>query len=162
MYSNCLFEALKAKFKEPNTVHIKVLSGKFRNNIFPHFYWIKGDYAYDFRSEKKNRKFQVILFEGTIQKCRQDIFDTFNRNQFRKYLEKKYNTILKTSYEQELEWKDFKKEKPDLENVLDDSKISIAFIDNNEPQIKLIPVEDFSKYKVLYWKWDPLIENLTE
>lgn len=162
MYSNCLFEALKAKFKEPNTVHIKMLSGKFRNNIFPHFYWVKDNYAYDFRSDKKNRKFQVILFKGTVQKCRQDIFDAFNRNQLRKYLEKKYNTILKTSYERDLEWKDFKKEKPDLKNVLDDSKISIAFLENNEPQIKLIPVEDFSKYEVLYWKWDPLIENLKE
>ena len=52
MYSNCLFETLKAKLKEPKAVHIKMLPGKFRNNIFPHFYWIKDNYAYDFRSEK--------------------------------------------------------------------------------------------------------------
>ena len=79
MYSNCLFETLKAKLKEPKAVHIKMLLGKFRSNIFPHFYWIKDNYAYDFRSEKKRRKYQVILFKGTIHKCRQDIYENFNR-----------------------------------------------------------------------------------
>lgn len=163
MYSNCLFETLKAKLKEPKTVHIKMLPGKFRNNIFPHFYWIKDNYAYDFRSEKKHRKYQVILFKGAIHKCRQDIYENFNRALTRKYLEKKYRLILKTDYERDLEWKDIKQEKPDLKNVFDDSKISIAFIENNEPQIKIIPVGDFSKYKVYYWKWEEaLIENLEE
>lgn len=163
MYSNCLFETLKAKLKEPKAVHIKMLPGKFRNNIFPHFYWIKDNYAYDFRSEKKRRKYQVILFKGTIHKCRRDIYENFNRALVRKYLEKRYRLILKTDYERDLEWKNIKQEKPDLKNVFDDSKISIAFIENNEPQIKIIPVEDFSKYKVCYWKWEEaLIENLEE
>ena len=38
MYSNCLFEAIKAKIKDPKNVHIHILSPKLNNGDF-HIYW---------------------------------------------------------------------------------------------------------------------------
>lgn len=50
-YSNCLIEALKAKFKDWKNVKITYVS-PFYNEVFcPHFLWTDGEYDYDFGNE---------------------------------------------------------------------------------------------------------------
>lgn len=68
-YSNCLIEALKAKIKNPKNVHIHKVPAKWNHEIFPHFWWEDGENAFEFLT-KKDRHFQVLLFEGRLKKRR--------------------------------------------------------------------------------------------
>lgn len=62
MYSNCLFEAVRAKLKNPKNVHIHF----HRSNVglIPHFWWEDENGDWEFVSKKLNRKYQVFLFDG--------------------------------------------------------------------------------------------------
>lgn len=63
-YSNCLFEAIKAKIKDPKNVHIHFFRSE--SLVWPHFWWEKGEEALSFVSVKLHRKFQVFYFKGYI------------------------------------------------------------------------------------------------
>lgn len=65
MFSNCLFEALKAKIKDPKNVKIHKIKYLEPTSVCPHFWWEKGDKAYNFVS-RKPRRLQVIMFAGDI------------------------------------------------------------------------------------------------
>lgn len=41
-----------------------------KGEIFPHFWWEYENCAYHFISNKKNRKYQVIIFKGYISKIK--------------------------------------------------------------------------------------------
>lgn len=65
MISNCLFEAIKAKIKDPKNIHIHVLSPKLNHGEF-HVYWFddKDNHIYHFTY--LNEDSCSILFNGKI------------------------------------------------------------------------------------------------
>lgn len=65
MLSNCLFEALKAKLKDHKNVKIHKISHLEAASVWPHFWWEKGDKAYNFVS-RKPRRLQVLIFSGDV------------------------------------------------------------------------------------------------
>ena len=65
-YSNCLFEALKAKLKNPK-VKITYVS-PFVNEVFcPHFLWSDGKSDYDFGIERYLKLHERLWFKGHIR-----------------------------------------------------------------------------------------------
>ena len=65
-YSNCLFEALKAKLKNPK-VKITYVS-PFANEVFcPHFLWSDGKSDYDFGIERHLKLHERLWFKGHIR-----------------------------------------------------------------------------------------------
>jgi hypothetical protein len=49
-YSNCLFEAIKAKIKNPN---VKIVNRHLLWTKIPHFLWISNGFIYDFGTNHK-------------------------------------------------------------------------------------------------------------
>lgn len=64
-YSNCFFEALKAKIKNPKIKITIVWKSEIR---CPHFLWSDGQADYDFGVDKKLKLWQIFWFKGTIRK----------------------------------------------------------------------------------------------
>lgn len=65
-YSNCFFEAIKAKLKNPNKVKLTIVP-KGEAGV-PHFLWSDGEYDYDFGVEKYLEWWQIPLFKGCIRR----------------------------------------------------------------------------------------------
>ena len=65
-YSNCLFEAIKAKIRHPMSVKITVV--KRSEAGCPHFMWSDGKNDFDFGVEKHLTGLQKIWFKGQIRK----------------------------------------------------------------------------------------------
>lgn len=112
MYSNCLFEAIKAKIKDPKHVHIHYLPRKINPTHHIHFYW----YTYmpknpiinyiieDFVHSKKDIH-QNIWFDGNIRQEDVKIWENFLRKILKekgytkqqiKNFEKKKNFVTKS------------------------------------------------------------------
>lgn len=69
-FSNCLFEALKAKIKDFKNVKIIFIPKKYNewHSLAFHCFWLKDNVIYDFKSEKHlNHIWQVFLFKGHIR-----------------------------------------------------------------------------------------------
>lgn len=157
MYSNCLLEAIKAKLKDPN-VKIHKIPAKFSplNTVFPHFWWSKGDRAFEFFSEK-SRRFQVILFKGEVQELPiKDMQDNIRRF-FRLYTEKqckKWGNIFK-DYEGDIQntlphtLEDYRPEIKD--NVC--CAITIIYKKDDKVCSRLIDAKDLDKYEnIICWR----------
>lgn len=65
MYSNCLFEAIKAKIKDPKNVHIHILSPKLNNGDF-HIYWYDNKDKHIYHYTYLNSESSGLLFAGRI------------------------------------------------------------------------------------------------
>lgn len=67
MYSNCLFEAIKAKIKDPKNVHIHLIPPTL-NNFRMHFYWIdlKENRFFHYCAKEGHCRLE-ILFNGTLR-----------------------------------------------------------------------------------------------
>lgn len=72
MYSNCLFEALKAKIKNPKNVHIDYIPPKFNHGFF-HFFWKEGDYVYHYTENTRKPR---ILFNGVFRKSQLNVWES--------------------------------------------------------------------------------------
>lgn len=89
-YSNCLFQALKAKLKNPKQVKITYVS-PFDNEVFcPHFLWTDGKNDYDFGIERHLPLYKVLFFKGHIRK-RNLGFNQKYKNACKKYKERENN-----------------------------------------------------------------------
>lgn len=77
MYSNCLFEAIKAKLKDPKNVKIDYVSPKINDGHF-HFYWIDRNEkrVYDYKNPK-SKSYNHLLFCGTVSTSKLEIFEAF-------------------------------------------------------------------------------------
>ena len=173
MFSNCLFEALKAKIKNPKTVHIHKIPAKFNSvpQLFPHFWWEDGSKAYDFVANRELKRYtlEIALFSGHIDCVDLDIYKAYIRRKFSRYVERLENaygkvrtTATEHSAQEQIEmlsWKNAKTNKPDFDEVFEDTKITIAYIENKEIKIQAVSTEDYKKYNVLYWKWDDVLIN---
>lgn len=98
MHSNCLIEALKAWIRSPLNVKIHAVPARFSPlcTPIPHFWWSVGDEAYEFVSLKK-RRFQVVLFNGEIEKKSLEEMNEKILRQIRLYAErvsKKYGDFF--------------------------------------------------------------------
>ena len=67
-WSNCFFEAAKAKIKHPIKVRVTVVPRSEAN--CPHFLWSDGEYDYDFGVERRLIGMQILLFRGYIRRHR--------------------------------------------------------------------------------------------
>lgn len=80
MYSNCLFEAIKVKLKDPKNVHIYLLPPKLNKGRY-HFYWIdekQPDLIKSFINPKaKNNKQSFFFKNGQFDKHDRKIFENF-------------------------------------------------------------------------------------
>ena len=65
-WSNCLFEAVKAKIKHPFMVKVTIVPRSEAN--CPHFLWSDGEYDYDFGAERRLTGAQILLFRGYIRR----------------------------------------------------------------------------------------------
>lgn len=93
-YSNCLYEALKAKIKN-RKVHIYVM-WDFKTSIFPHFWWEEYGAAYSFVSDK-TRRWQILLFKGHLEKRNFRIFKMYSNAQNYEVKQKIKNLFKKES-----------------------------------------------------------------
>ena len=73
MYSNCLFEALKAKIKDPKNVRIFFIPRKINHNEF-HFMWTDGKKVYHSYNKNKAICLGKILFKPAIKSMDINIF----------------------------------------------------------------------------------------
>lgn len=156
MYSNCLFEAIKAKLKDPKNVKIHKVPAFLNPNFktpFPHFYWTKGDKAFEFNTVKP-RSLQVFIFKGKIQEY---TISEMNENLKRCWgiaahkLCKKYGDIFE---EYKMHDMFLDSEKPVLEKYKPEWVIISFLKNNNEICTRLISINDFDKYEnVLSWRY---------
>ena len=65
MKSNCLFEAIRAKIRDPE-VTIKMMSLK-KTHGFPHFYWKDKDGYHQYKAKGNEPIWQVLWFEGEFK-----------------------------------------------------------------------------------------------
>ena len=65
-YSNCFFEAIKAKIRHPIKVKITLVPQSEAG--CPHFLWSDGLYDYDFGIERHLTGFHIFLFRGYIRR----------------------------------------------------------------------------------------------
>lgn len=65
-YSNCFFEAVKAKIKNPK--YIKITFVRHSEAKCPHFMWSDGKNDFDFGVEKHIKGIRVLWFKGYIRK----------------------------------------------------------------------------------------------
>lgn len=73
MISNCLFEAIRAKLKDPRNVKIHLYPPQINGGKF-HFYWVSGGQFYHFVKENKK---SVLLFKGHVNEYREKMFYSF-------------------------------------------------------------------------------------
>ena len=66
-YSNCFFEALKAKLKDWKNVKITYIPPKYNECYCPHFLWSNGVNDYDFGIERYLHWYERIWFKGHIR-----------------------------------------------------------------------------------------------
>ena len=67
-YSNCFFEAIKAKIRHPFSVKITVV--KKSEAGCPHFLWTDGKHDFDFGVERHITGLHILWFEGYIRQRR--------------------------------------------------------------------------------------------
>ena len=73
MISNCLFEAVKAKLKDPRNVKIYLYPPRI-NDGKVHFYWTNGEQFYHFIKDDKK---SILLFEGHVKESGAKLFYSF-------------------------------------------------------------------------------------
>lgn len=66
-YSNCLFQAIKAKIMNPSKVHLTLISPKYNEVFCIHILWSDGEHDYDFGTPNWLNWYQVFWFKGTIR-----------------------------------------------------------------------------------------------
>lgn len=159
MYSNCLFEALKAKIKDPKNVHIIYLPKKWnRGNL--HFYWIKGEDIFHYTNPKYNRT--KILFKGTIKKENFETFEAFilrslavSKPFLSKEVVAKKLRFSSTNKKGFLDWATYAPAFDDYD-LPEENKISkLIMVKNNSKEIKILKIKDFDKdnYEFVQWKY---------
>lgn len=160
MYSNCLFEAVKAKIKNWKQVEIHKIPARFEHHLFPHFWWSIGEDAFDFKCDNPKTELQVLLFKGHIRKTKKYVYEISINKSFSKYvfgLEQKYGKVTEVESKKDLQqeiknlkWNSFEDVKP----VGDENWISIVYLENEKITSKLIKVSEIDSYKVLRWKYE--------
>ena len=88
-YSNCLFECIKAKIKNPK-IKITYLSPFINKEFCPHFMWSDGEYDYDFGINGYIPFCRVFWFKGCIRRRKLG----FNRKWKRAAIKSYYNRKL--------------------------------------------------------------------
>ena len=96
-YSNCLFEAIKAKIKEWKNIKIFFIPTRFNDESLFHFMWLNtsSNELYDFKADKPiTMIFKSLLFRGLVRKI--DF-----KNYYSHYMNAKVTKFLKDKYRKE-------------------------------------------------------------
>ena len=70
-YSNCLFEAIKAKIKDWKNIKILFIPTRFNDERLFNFMWLNtsSNELYDFKADKPiTMIFKSLLFRGSVRK----------------------------------------------------------------------------------------------
>ena len=156
MYSNCLFEALKVKVKDPKNVKIHIIPSKINNcGGLPHFWWTVGDMAYDFKkvSGKCN-----LWFEGKIRSYEKATYEEFFIfGPYREKIAKKFAKKGLSDPFYNLIWHEGKPSKIEANNYY------INIIENGSAKVRLVNKKDLDKYEnIESWRIaeDDAVSNL--
>lgn len=76
-YSNCLFEAIKAKLKNPKKTRILYIPARFNTSRCFHFMWTDGEKEYDFDRFGYIPKRLWVWHEGRIRTHRLGCYDRY-------------------------------------------------------------------------------------
>lgn len=139
MISNCLFEALKAKIKDPKNVQIHVFPASVNGHgLVPHFWWSVGDTGYDFKKESNTK--QNLLFKGRIRSYKKSIYEEQLRDLYRKAVNEKY---LKKGIDLfgELTWHEGRPTGNEARHFY------IEYIESGVAKVRLVSKEDLDYYK---------------
>lgn len=148
MISNCLFEEVKAKLRNPQNVKIHYFLRDLRegNSILPHFWWSEKGKSFHFKKTSNSKQ----PFWSKV-KYRIMTLKLFIMIEPEKLLKQRYiKTLRKYGIEdplQKLEW--FRgKPKVDSENHY------VAYNDRTTKKviIRLVKKEDLNKYPFSYWR----------
>lgn len=109
MYSNCLFEAIKAKIKDPKNVQIIYLPSRLNVYKGCHFMWTdkssEEDVLFEFIYPADNKKHNRFLFKGNIVKTSRERFQravNAKLNRLAREIEQKYDiTINQAEFERD-------------------------------------------------------------
>lgn len=78
MYSNCLFEAIKAKLKDPKNIEIHLIPPSINNHDL-HFYWKNKEEnrIYHFTTKKNNfwDRLNIFIFKGNFKTMKEIFFE---------------------------------------------------------------------------------------
>lgn len=148
-YSNCLFESIKAKLKNWESVSIHVLPGWISPTGRFHFYWKNNQThkVYDFKYHPDYSKNFGIYFKGFIQEQTEEEWRTYVyriSNLLVKRLQKTYNFKFEDKSVQEVER---------LEKKLDIVTDELAF--RSQPHLitelkSEVFMKDFERFNVSY------------
>lgn len=158
MYSNCLFEALKAKLKDWKNTKIIYLNPKINDKHW-HFFWIKNSKVYHYSDSYPNAKHCRLFFRGVYKEEDLDTFEAFilhrYGNRWNVNKEKLGRRLGLPSIEKEgyLNWArywpeegllDFPEKNKICKYVLTNDKINI---------VKAVKIEDLKKDQITFMNW---------
>lgn len=148
MFSNCFFEAVKAKLKDWNNTKVYIIPRKYNQDFF-HFVWEKDNKIFHYESLNKD-KFK-LFFEGIIKIQSKKTFESFilrNKMCFATCEEiikvaKKFNfdSINEPGW---LDWETYSPEF-ELNNVPVKNKICKMIMVQKDLEIKIMNIENFEK-----------------
>lgn len=101
-YSNCLFEAVRAKIRDPKNVTIIRMPGGMTGDDC-HFAWINkctGAVSHFTHASKNSKNFLLralrkIVYYGKVKTVRKEVFDRFSSYNLKKYYKSKLDSKLK-------------------------------------------------------------------
>ncbi|MBR1639374.1 MAG: hypothetical protein IJ688_08315 [Treponema sp.] len=157
MKSNCLFEAIKAKIKDPKNTRIIYIPKKI-NDGFHHFLWIKNNTVYHYEDFKNDKS---IFFEGVIKT---QSLESFEAMILRKKLSR-YSPDEKKAFAKKMKFKSINEigfnnweiycPEFDLNNAPKSTPIAKLVMVNTDLTINIIKIEEFDKNtsKICSWKY---------
>lgn len=92
-YSNCLFEAIKAKIRNPRTTKITVVPRSEAGK--PHFLWSDEKYDYDFGVDHPIPGWHIPCFKGYIRKRNLGFNEKYKNLMKEKYHETSNSWLIK-------------------------------------------------------------------
>lgn len=95
-YSNCLIEAIKAKFKNPKNIKITICLPWFNEVFCPHFMWTDGLFDYDFGIEEWMPMIAAYtIHKGHIRKREKGFIEKYQRAMKKRFYRNRRNFLKK-------------------------------------------------------------------
>jgi len=155
-YSNCFFEAVKAKLLNWNGVKIIYLNKKI-NNGHRHFLWVENNDVYHYEADDNdNRKF---IFEGHYKKQSEEVFEAFITKRIAlkdmdavKFAKKyRFNVLNKAGF---LDWETYCPDF-DMNNLPKENPFAklVMIAANDKMEVKKITECDLGNLSCVSWKY---------
>ena len=142
-YSNCLFEAIKAKLKDPMHINIHVIPPRLNNSVFPHFWWDDGFRGYDFKQDKKG---SILFFKGHVRDYSLHTYRSLYEDELFDIAEGKCKKYIK-NYLNTHKWQSALIEIPAFVDC-----VELLYKKDDQCVIQIAKRADAHKYAYEYWK----------